>query len=362
MSWLRDELPLLTEYTYADTAASGLLYSSLQQWRREHDQAFHAGGSLMMEKSFEILPETKQALGAFYGCDPALVALASNFSIGLNLLLDGMETRKQVLLVQGDYPSLNWPFESRGFQTHYVECDTRVEKRIMDMVSRHKIEILALSLVQWVNGMKIGARFLTKLKKAHPGLLIIADGTQFCGAFEFDFGHSGIDVLGASGYKWLLGGYGNAFFLFKAAAVGWFNPRATGFNSADGNASGRQEIAFPRQLEPGHLDSLNFGSLKFALNRLSSIGMKAVEMHNRSLGEHFRQGLKGTRLLDPVVWEREEHSTIFNVRGDKSMHACLQEEKIICSLRGGGIRLSFHLYNTMEEVERVLFLLRKAGV
>ncbi len=362
MSWLRDELPLLTEYTYADTAASGLLCSSLQQWRHEHDQAFHEGGSLMKMKSFEVLTATKQALGAFFGCDPGLVALSPNFSIGLNLLLDGMETRNRVLLVQGDYPSLNWPFERRGFQTYYVQFDARVEDRIMEMVSRHKIEILALSMVQWVNGLKVGDEFLSKLKKAHPGLLIIADGTQFCGAFEFDFGNSGIDAFGASGYKWLLGGYGNAFFLFKAANVERFNPRATGFNAADGNARGQQDIAFPRQLEPGHLDSLNFGSLKFALNRLSSIGIKAIELHNRRLGEHFRQGLKGTRLLDPVVWEREEHSTIFNIRGDKSMFACLQDEKVICSLRGGGIRLSFHLYNTMEEVDRILFLFRQANV
>ena len=46
-------------------------------------------------------------------------------------------------------------------------------------------------------------------------MLIIADATQFCGTAPFNFNESAIDILGGSGYKWLLGGYGNGYILFK---------------------------------------------------------------------------------------------------------------------------------------------------
>jgi selenocysteine lyase/cysteine desulfurase len=316
----------------------------------------------MKMKSFEILPETRQAIGAFFGCKPEQVALTPNFSIGLNFLLEGLDLKNRVLLLKNDYPSLNWPFESRGFKLHYVECDAQLETRILEKVARQHIDILALSLVQWINGIMISDGFLKELKRLHPHLLILADGTQYCGAYAFDFGKSSIDVLGASGYKWLLGGYGNAFFMFKPGAMKRFHPKATGFNASGGDLNGQHNIPFPRQLEPGHLDSLNFGSLKFSLEQLSSIGMHSIENHNRTLARHFRQGLKGTAFLGPEVWDRREHSSIFNILGDQALFGYLRKQKIICSQRGSGIRIGFHLYNTLEEVDRVLTLLLKAKV
>src|SRR5690606_34964378 len=116
------------------------------------------------------------------------------------------------LLLKEDYPSLNWPFETRGFPREYVEIDENLEEKIRDRVKGGKIDVLALSLVQWVNGVMIDLEFLRQLKEEFPQLLILADGTQYLGMEEFDFGASGIDILGASAYKWLLAGYGNGFF------------------------------------------------------------------------------------------------------------------------------------------------------
>jgi selenocysteine lyase/cysteine desulfurase len=356
MSWLRNELPLLEKYIYADTPASGLLCAGLLEWRRLHDREYHEGGSPMKAKSFGLLPQTRESLGAFFDCPADRVALTPNFSLGLNLLLDGLDAGKSVLLVKNDYPSVNWPFEQRGFQVHYVACDSTLEERILQTLESRKIDILALSLVQWINGVMISPRFLSELKKNYPELLVIADGTQYCGAFSLDFRASGIDVLGASGYKWLLGGYGNAFYLFSEAAAGFLNPRSTGFNAAGWKAN-RQQVAFPRHLEPGHLDSLNFGSLKLAIEMLHSIGIDNIETHNRMLSEHFKKGLWELDLLEPLVFEREAHSSIFNIRGKQPLFDYLSRHKVVCSQRGQGLRVGFHLYNTISDVERIVELL-----
>src|SRR5690606_27445773 len=125
---------------------------------------------------------------------PENVGLVPNFSLGLNQLLEGLDKKHNVLLLRGDYPSVNWPFESRGFAISYVDIDQNLEENILNQVKADNISVLALSLVQWVNGVKVDLNFLRQLKNEHPDLIIIADGTQFCGTAEFDFEISGIDL------------------------------------------------------------------------------------------------------------------------------------------------------------------------
>jgi selenocysteine lyase/cysteine desulfurase len=85
--------------------------------------------------------------------------------------------------------------------------------------------------------------------------------------------------------------------------------------------------------------------------------MRKIESHNRKLALHFKEGLKDSDLLEPVVFERPEHSTIFNIRGYQPLFDFLTGQKVVCSRRGDGIRLGFHLYNTVSEVQRIVKLL-----
>src|SRR5690606_2601650 len=194
----------------------------------------------------------------------------------------------------------------------------------------------ALSLVKYINGIKVDLEFLSRLKMDYPDLLIFADGTQFCGTEDFDFEASGIDVLGASGYKWMNAGYGNAFFLFKESVQGKVAPRSLGFNSLQGKYK-PQEGNFIGRFEPGHQDTLNFGSLKVAIQLIRKIGMTSIQEHLRSLTQQAKLALEKEDLLEPAVTQRVLHSSIFNIRGDENLFQLLNQNNIICSRRGEGI-------------------------
>ncbi|MEX0362300.1 MAG: aminotransferase, partial [Allomuricauda sp.] len=71
---------------------------------------------------------------------------------------------------------------------------------------------------------------------------------QFCGTQEFNFEESGIDVLGASAYKWLLAGYGNGFFLVKEEAKKRFNLNAVGNWSVDRMGDDYKHSSFCKRL------------------------------------------------------------------------------------------------------------------
>lgn len=360
MEKIRKEFPILDQYIYANTAASGLLYDGLLDWRQEHDLDFLIGGSMFKAKGLALLSNTRKTVGRFMGCDTENVALVPNFSLGMNMLLEGLDKNNRVLLLENDYPSVNWPFESRGFPISYLTVDADLEIRIAEKVAKEKMTVLALSLVQWLNGVRIDLDFLRGLKQEHPDLLIIADGTQFCGTENFNFDTSGIDVLGASAYKWMLGGYGCGFFLVKNEAQSRFTIKSTGLHSVNNDASGKAAIPFCKLLEPGHLDTFNFGSLQFSLDFLGRIGMDTIEAQLGTLSNKAKNGFADLGLLDETVVHRKRHSTIFNVRGTNALFQYLTKNNVICSQRGEGIRFGFHFYNTEKDIDAIMRLLKKA--
>lgn len=358
MQSLRKKFPVLNQCIYANTASAGLLSEDLMEWRQGHDLDFLIGGSEMKAKSFAHMPEIKKTVGKFFHCKPENVALVPNFSLGLNMLLEGLSKDKKILLLQNDYPSVNWPFETRNFNREYVAIDEHMEENMYEKVKSGSIDVLALSLVQWVSGVRIDLDFVKQLKKDFPKLLIIGDGTQFCGTETFNFEKSGFDVLGTSAYKWLLAGYGNAFFLVKDAAMDQFELKGIGNGSVDNDQSKRNSIPFCKFLEPGHLDSFNFGSLEFALNFLDEIGLEHIQAHLQKLSNTAKTAFSELGLLEQSVLKRKQHSTIFNIKGDEKLFKRLTEENVVASPRGGGIRLSFHFYNTEDEIDAIVKLLK----
>ncbi|MCO5724692.1 aminotransferase class V-fold PLP-dependent enzyme [Robiginitalea marina] len=359
-SRFRSGFPALRQYTYLNTAAWGLMHEDLQEWRQDHDLEFLIGGSVMKMAALPLLEHTRERLGRFFGCDPGRIALSPNFSLGLNLLLEGLDSSSRVLLLEGDYPSLNWPFESRGFPISRIPLAADLEARIETALEAGPVEVLALSLVQWLNGILVRPEFLRGLKEKYPELLIIADATQYAGAFALDFEASGIDVLGASGYKWLLGGNGNGFFLFSPRAEERIVVRSHGFNAAGADPDRKEGIPFARRLEPGHLDTLCFGSLGFALEQLERLGMDRVDRYNRDLSARVKQALASLSLLDAQVLGRQDHSTIFNIPEPGGRYRYLKEHGVVCAPRGGGIRVSFHCYNSENDLDKLVELIKKA--
>ncbi len=359
MDGIRKKFPVLQQYIYANTAATGLLSEDLLEWRQEHDLDYLIKGSILKSKANDMLEQTRKTVGNFFNCPDSNVALLPCFSVGLNLLLEGLDKKEKVLLLQGDYPSLSLPFKSRGFALEQVAIGATMEEEIYATVKSKGITVLALSVVQWLNGIIIDLTFLQRLKKEFPDLMVIADGTQFLGTQTFDFTASGIDILGSSGYKWLLSGYGNGLMMIKDGVKHRFSMASKGYGSGRNTVEDQGHRTFCKHLEPGHLDSLAMGSLEFSLNFLDTVGMQNIEKHLNTLSAHAKQGFAELEMLEDCVVQRQAHSTIFNIKADQRVYEALSKNDVICVRRGTGIRLSFHFYNTLEEIDAILKILKK---
>ncbi|RYD80999.1 MAG: aminotransferase class V-fold PLP-dependent enzyme [Sphingobacteriales bacterium] len=347
------EFPVLKDYTYLNTAYSGLLSTSIANWRREHDQLFAAGGSNFRIENGFVINDLRENLSGFFGSKKENTFLVPNFSFGFNTFLSGLDESTRFLILREDYPSISYPVTSSGFEYKEVAIDENIEQSIHESIKNSKPSVFALSLVQYISGYRINPEFIKELKASYPDLLIVADGTQFCGTMKFNFAESGLDALISSGYKWLSGGFGNGFVILSDQMRSAIFQKKKSFAMPSAPfLAGRDILSLC--FEPGHTDTLNFGTLNQSLLYLQKVGIDFIEKHTQQLTQKARTEFYSRGLLDEQVLRRETQSTIVNLPLGKELTARIESAGILCSARGSGIRFSFHFYNTEKDLNNLL--------
>ena len=333
------------KYTYFDSAKSSGIYKELFEWRKNHDRMLLEKGSQFRSDKEDFIDEIRNGVGNFFYTNKADVYLTQSFSVGFKSLLNILDSNLKFLLIENDYPSILEQVKTCGFDYALIKNNNKLEETILIGIENYKPQVLVLTIVQYINGFLIDINFLKKLKKKCPQLLIIADGTQFCGTKDFNFEKSPFDVLISSGYKWLYSGYGNGFILLKKKIVQNFLSR---------DLKNWSDESFSLAFEPGNIDTLNFGSLLFSIKKISGFGISNIENRLTSLSNYAKNKFIENGLLETKVLHRKEHSNIFNLKGGKSLYNKLIKNKIICSQRGNGIRVSFSFYNQEKEIDFLL--------
>lgn len=358
MDEIRKFFPALSHSTYLNTPANGLLPKPVFEWRRKQDFDFLNDPDEFRMSHKKKINETKLQLADFYDSREEDIAMVPNFSFGINMVLEGLEKGKKILLLNDDYPSVNWPVEIRDFEVVFSNINENLEKNVEEAVEKHKPDVFLFSMVQWLTGIKIDFEFLKKLKSNHPELLIIGDGTQYLGTEVFSFNKSALDVMASSGYKWLTAGFGNGFLMIRESARQIIKTYTAGFNSAPDFESGLSDLPYMNHFEPGHQDSTSYGTIAQSIDFLKSMGVEKCYSHIRQLSNDAKSELNRLGFLQDTVVNREFHSNIFNLKGDKTLFEKLNQNQISSSPRGGGIRVGFHYYNDNNDLDKLIEVLK----
>jgi selenocysteine lyase/cysteine desulfurase len=344
--------PALQNSIYLNTATHGLLSTAVVKHKNNINVKLAHEASAFAGTSGDLIHSIRTTVAHFLDAPVNLTALLPNFSQGFNALLEGIDPSSKFLLVQGDYPSVNWPVEARGFECCYTALSATLEENIWQACEQHQPDFLALSVVQYISGIKIDLEFLKDLKVQYPDLIIIADATQFVGVEEFRFRESGIDIIAASCYKWLNAGSGNAFIAFKEDVVDRVKPKYTDYNSNQGFKNDRG--SFMGQFEPGHHDLATFAGLQKAIEFANEYGIDTISNQITSIASTAKSQLSNLGLIDEMVLKRKQHSSIFNIPGDDAVFERLTSNGILAAQRGSGIRISFSYFNDSADLDHLI--------
>ena len=248
------------------------------------------------------------------------------------------------ITLENDYNSLLEGLVERDFLVDYVPITSDFELQIEKQLDKKEYSVLALSVVQFLSGIKVDFNILKRIKQKHPTLIIIGDSTQFMGSDFFDFNHSPFDVIIGSGYKWLLAGFGNAYISVSEHFL---------------NQTKCSSQIIYEKVYAGHINFLGSASLDFSIKFLQNNDFNNLIKIKNHLATLLREELKELNLLDPIVEKRTDHSSIFTILGDKNLYYNLLSNGIRCSLRGKGVRVAVHFYNIESEIENLIKVLKK---
>ena len=335
---IRNDFPLLNSSTYLNTAYVGLMSKSLYDFRVNFELEYLLEGDEYKLNAYKRLDITHASIADFISSQKDQTYFVPNFSTGIRLVLDRLKPGTNLLFIDEDYHSLLSAIEERDFNLFSVKMQENIESAIANALEKNSIDVLALSIVQYTNGLIIDLDFISELKNKYPELLIIGDVTQYIGTNVFNFSVSSFDAIVCSGYKWLLAGFGSGFIAVSDDFL-----RLTNSTKAE----------MQTKIFAGHFNILAAASLVFALDYLKSKGFEKLIEKNHILLSKLRKGLSDLGLK-PAYSSRKKQSSIVSIPYKESISKILEESKIRFSHRGNYIRFSVHFYNTETDIEKLL--------
>jgi selenocysteine lyase/cysteine desulfurase len=327
--------------TYLDTASFGLPPAPVVEAVRADLDRWAAGAS--PPPSYDPYVDAARASFArLVNVPVANVAVGNHISGFTGLLASALHPGARVLCPEGDFASVLFPFLAGGFDLVTAPLDRLAEAIDADTA------MVAFSAAQSSNGRVAELDAIAEAAR-HHGALTFVDATQAAGWLPLDA--SRFDALATHTYKWLVSPRGAALMAISDALLERVTPAAAGWYAADDRWGGL--YAPPMLLAPDarRLDTSPAWSAwvgaAAALQLFEERTIAAVNDHDVGLANALRERVG----LEP------SNSAIVSLEVADGVAERLSATGIRASLRAGRLRLSFHLHNTPDEVERVAAVL-----
>jgi len=368
MNWseIRALFPAAEHYTYLNTAAAPpLSVLAAREGKRYYDEmAEH--GDVAWEDWLCRVEQIREKLATFINADARSVAFTYSTSHGMNLIAGILDHCGDVLCPTDEFPSCTLPWLQQRYRVHFVRPRDR---GIIDLDDVQRslsadIRVVVISYVQFSTGFRQDLVTLGRLCRDRK-LIFVVDATQGMGVFPVDVVNSGIDFLVFSGYKWAQAGYGVGGlyvaprFLNPTSfpVAGWWSVRDP--EAVVNDRLDLKETA--AALEVGCPHFAGIFALGAALTLFQEIGKCRIEERIHELTDYLHHRLQAERfnIASPLNRERRSGITIVEMRNAPEIVTRLAEKKIIVSARGKGLRVSVHIFNNFDDVDRLISGLRE---
>ncbi|MDQ2680999.1 MAG: aminotransferase class V-fold PLP-dependent enzyme [Candidatus Eremiobacteraeota bacterium] len=369
----REEFSVTRKYAYFNHAAVGVLPQSSRRALTQFvdDQA---EGGVMGVFGYELkMPEYRERFGNFIGAQGDEIAFLRNTGDGASILAAGVrwEAGDELLLCDNEFPSNALPWltvRERGVAVRFVEtANQRLTPDILRAQMTAKTKVVTVSWVSFNDGYRHDLASLAEV--AHErGALFCVDAIQGLGAFPLDVRACNIDALYGSGAKWMLSLQGVGYFYLRASLLDRLQLASPGWRSV---ADMWDFLNYDQPLrddagrfEGGTPNFIGALSIASAVELLERAGVQRIADHVLMLTDRLESGLRGlgariASLRGPGV---SSGILTFGCHGTDpiALGKRLQHEGIITTYRANGIRISPHGYNTTDEVDHLLDVVKSA--
>jgi len=346
--------PQLRSVRAAGEAALGM---KAQPWR------------LKPEDFFTHPERLRELFARLVGADADGVALVPSASYGMAVAAANLRVREgqRLVVLAEEFPSNLYPWRELARRSRAevvtVACpeDGDWTRAVLAQVDAH-CALVAVPHCHWTDGSwldlaRVGAR------AREVGAALAVDGTQSVGALPLDVGVVRPDFLVAAGYKWLMGPYSQGY-LYVSPQYREGVPLEQNWVVRQGSEDFSRLVDYRDAYQPGARrfdvgERSNFQLVPMAAAALSQVlewGVEEIQGTLRVLTDQIARGATELRLEVAPASHRVGHLIGLRRRGGYAPVVAqrLAALDLHVSVRGDTLRVSPHLYNTPEDVDRLL--------
>jgi cysteine desulfurase/selenocysteine lyase len=375
MDWsaLRQQFPVAARWAFLDHAAVAAPPAACAAAMREWADDKAANGITSYLPWAKRVEETRQLAGRLLNADPLDICFVGSTTHGIAIAAEGFpwQPGDNVVIAAEEYPSNQYPWmnlahrgvEARAVPSRGPRVDIDDVRAAMDSRTR----VLALSSVEFASGYRNDLEALGELCHQRD-IFFFVDAIQSLGVFPMDVQQLPIDALAADSHKWMLGPEGAGIAYIRREWVDRLHPIGVGWNSVV-HAIDFSHIELNLKPHAGRWEggSVNAGAIAGmgeSLRLLLDTGIEVVRDRVLELTDYLCE--KAPAAGAEVFSSRavEEKSGIVSLltpgKDPKLVMKQCRDAGVVVNVRGGRVRVSPHCYNTVEDLDRFLDVLRAA--
>jgi selenocysteine lyase/cysteine desulfurase len=367
---VRSRFPIFEHTTYANSCSQGALSVDVRQAYEEYLAGWDEHGA-EWEHWVELAEAARAAFAGLVGADPAEIAVTTSVSQAMSALVSALpleRDRSRIVISEFEFPTVGQiahAQELRGAEVVHVrpEPDGRIPLERFAEAIDERTALVCCTAISYRTGYRLDVADVARL--AHEsGALCLADSYQAAGAVALDVRELGVDLLTAGTVKYLLASAGLAFMFVRSSLHERLVPTQTGWFADEDifrmDISDYSPAADARRFDAGTPPVPNIYAGLAGMEIVQEAGVAAIEAHVRGLVDRFLAGLDelGARVATPRG-QRESGPLVCVASTDpQALVEALRTDRVVTSSRDANLRVSLHLYNVEEDVDRLLDVLR----
>ena len=294
---VRKQFPVTNRVAYLNTAAAGPLARSVMEAGTQYYQQMMEEGDHRWNEWLEKREAVRRLVAEFINAEPDEIGLTTNTSSGMNLIVDALERRGEVISCDLEFPVTTLPWMHRRIPVHLVKNrNGGLDLNDIASAMNDKTGVISLSHVQFSNGLRSDLEAIGRDKGRH---FFVVNASQSAGVLPVDVKRMRIDALCSTGHKWMLSGYGSGFVYIsrelqsesQGHGLGWLSVQEP-YAMKNDEIVMRFDVSARAELGCPHFAGIF--ALGASVELFMRLGIEEIQSHALSLNRYLTHRLSET--------------------------------------------------------------------
>ncbi|HEY4258721.1 MAG TPA: aminotransferase class V-fold PLP-dependent enzyme, partial [Schlesneria sp.] len=312
----------------------------------------------------------RQKVATLLNADASEIAFTKNTSDGLNIAANAVPLKAgdTVLMLTADHPNNAYAWlnlQRKGVKIRFIDLanDQIATGQTFAPHIDWSTKVITLSHVTYHAGQRHDIESIGRLC-AERGIYLVVDAMQSIGVLNVDVKMLGVSALAAGCHKGLLVPQGLGV-LYVKGGLSELQPAYLGMHSLANPPA--DYIANPNDMttrkDAGRFEFGNYSlphlhALASAVDLILNAGAANIEQHVLNLGDRLIANLDGLgiKLLGPRERSQRSHIYVLELPAAEWAEYFAENQVRVTAVRGG-IRISFGVFNTEEDVDQLIGLI-----